>query len=93
MKNLLTYSRQFQKQKWQRFKTKDGAKGPIVREVKRAPFYRKHVNGPLGPTHTLAEVASADAAEDSHGINSSMLLARLRYGGRILLVKQVRLLC
>jgi SRSO17 transposase len=54
VKNLLIYSRQFQKQKWKRFKIKDGEKGPIVWEVKHAPFYRKH--GPAGlpgPSHTL----------------------------------------
>lgn len=54
VKNLLIYSRQFQKQKWQRFKIKDGEKGPVVWEVKHAPFYRKH--GPVGlpgPSHTL----------------------------------------
>jgi len=41
VKNLLIYSRQFQKQKWVRFKIKDGEKGPLVWEVKQAPFYRK----------------------------------------------------
>jgi len=53
VKNLLIYSRQFQKQKWKRFKIKDGEKGPVVWEVKHASFYRKHANGLPGPTHTL----------------------------------------
>ena len=53
VKNLLIYSRQFQKQKWKRFKIKDGEKGPVVWEVKHAPFYRKHTNGLPGATHTL----------------------------------------
>lgn len=54
VKNLLIYSRQFQKQKWKRFKIKDGEKGPVVWEVKHAPFYRKHgAAGLPGPTHTL----------------------------------------
>ena len=53
VRNLAIYSRVFQKQKWTRFKIKDGEKGPIVWEVKHAPFYRKHANGLPGPTHTL----------------------------------------
>jgi len=53
VKNLLLYSRQFQKQQWKRFKIKDGEKGPVVWEVKHAPFYRKHANGLPGATHTL----------------------------------------
>ncbi len=54
VRNLLVYSRQFQKQKWKRFKIKDGEKGPVVWEVKHTPFYRKHgVAGLPGPTHTL----------------------------------------
>ena len=54
VKNLLIYSRQFQKQKWKRFKIKDGEKGPVVWEVKHAPFYRKHgPTGLPGPSHTL----------------------------------------
>jgi len=54
VKNLLIYSRQFQKQKWTRFKIKDGEKGPVVWEVKHTPFYRKHGQGGLpGPSHTL----------------------------------------
>ena len=53
VKNLLIYSRQFQKQKWQRFKIKDGEKGPVVWEAKYVPFYRKHANGLPGATHTL----------------------------------------
>ena len=54
VRNLATYSRMFQKQKWQRFRIKDGEKGPVVWEVKFSHFYRKHgENGLPGPTHTL----------------------------------------
>jgi len=54
VRNLPPYSRLFQKQTWKRFKIKDGEKGPVVWEVKHAPFYRKHGPGGLpGPTHTL----------------------------------------
>lgn len=54
VRNLLTYSRVFQKQKWQRFRIKDGERGPMVWEVKCACFYRKHGQSGLpGPAHTL----------------------------------------
>lgn len=54
VQNLVTYSRAFRNQKWKRFKIKDGEKGPIVWEVKYAPFYRRHgQNGLPGPMHTL----------------------------------------
>ena len=53
-RNLLTYSRVFQKQKWQRFRIKDGERGPMVWEVKCVCFYRKHgERGLPGPAHTL----------------------------------------
>ena len=54
VRNLATYSRIFQKQKWQQFRIKDGEKGPVVWEVKFSHFYRKHGEAGLpGPTHTL----------------------------------------
>jgi SRSO17 transposase len=54
VRNLATYSRIFQKQKWQKFRIKDGEKGPIVWEVKFSHFYRKQGETSLpGPTHTL----------------------------------------
>jgi SRSO17 transposase len=54
VKNFATYSRVFQKQKWKRFKVKDGENGPMVWEIKWAPLYRKHGREGLpGPMHTL----------------------------------------
>lgn len=55
VQNLLTYSRVFQKQKWQRYHIKDGEKGPYVWEVKHSVFYRKHPaeNGLPGKAHYL----------------------------------------
>jgi len=54
VRNLATYSPVFHRHKWKRFKIKDGEKGPIVWEVKHAPFYRKHgPRGLPGATHTL----------------------------------------
>lgn len=52
--NLTTFSPAFAKQKWQRFRIKDGEKGPMVWEVKYCPFWRKHgEHGLPGPLHTL----------------------------------------
>ena len=54
VKNLAIYSPVLAKQKWQRFRIKDGEKGPMVWEVKHCPFWRKHGERRLpGPTHTL----------------------------------------
>ena len=54
VENLATYSPEFRKQKWQRYRVKDTEKGPMVWEVKVHRFYRKHGEAGLpGPTHTL----------------------------------------
>lgn len=54
VRNLATYSPVFRRQKWQKFRIKDGEKGPIVWEVKHATFYRKHgPDGLPGAAHTL----------------------------------------
>jgi hypothetical protein len=54
VQNLVTYSPVFRRQKWQRFRIKDGEKGPIVWEIKHATFYRKQgPHGLPGPAHTL----------------------------------------
>jgi hypothetical protein len=48
------YSPVFCRQKWQKFRIKDGEKGPIVWEVKHATFYRRHGSDGLpGSAHTL----------------------------------------
>jgi SRSO17 transposase len=54
VRNLAVYSPVFAKQRWQRFRIKDGEKGPIVWQVKYCRFYRKHgMDGLPGPAHTL----------------------------------------
>ncbi len=62
VRNLAVYSRVFRKQKWERFRIKDGEKGPVIWEVKHALFYRKHgqsargcltADGLPGPAHSL----------------------------------------
>jgi SRSO17 transposase len=54
VRNLLVYSRVFQKQKWEKFHVKDSENGPIVWEVKHARLYRKQGSDGLpGPVHYL----------------------------------------
>jgi hypothetical protein len=43
----------FRRQGWQRFRIRDGERGPMIWEIRRAPFYRKHGNGLPGRVHTL----------------------------------------
>jgi len=54
VENLVTYSPQFRKQKWRRYRVKDTERGPMVWEIKVHHFYRKHGEAGLpGPTHTV----------------------------------------
>lgn len=53
VRNLVTCSRVFQKQEWQPFHIKDGEKGPMVWEIKYAPFHRKRSHGLPAPVGCL----------------------------------------
>jgi SRSO17 transposase len=54
VRHLVVYSPVFRRQRWQKFRIKDGEKGPVVWEVKHAPFYRKQGRAGLpGPADTL----------------------------------------
>ena len=54
VRSLAVFSPKFYKQKWQKYKIKDGEKGPVVWEVKAIEFYRKHgKEGLPGRAHTL----------------------------------------
>ena len=54
VRHLAVYSPVFRGQKWQKFRIKDGEKGPVVWEVKHARFYRKQGRAGLpGPADTL----------------------------------------
>ena len=53
VQNLVNYSPVFRDQPWQRFHIKDSEKGPVVWEVKSAPFYRKQSNGLPSPAGCL----------------------------------------
>jgi len=79
VRNLLIYSRQFQKRKWKRFKIKDGEKGPVVWEVKHIEFYRKHGQGGLpGPSHTLIVARNVLDPDEVKYFVSNMTV---RFGG------------
>ena len=55
--NLVKYSPLLRQQPWQQFRIKEGEQGgeqgPVVWEVKHAPFYRKHADGLSGPANYL----------------------------------------
>lgn len=63
--NLARHSPALRKQKWKRFRIKDGQRGPIVWEVKHCRFYRKQ--GPDGlpaAGHTLIVARNATNPEE-----------------------------
>ncbi|MBI5722936.1 MAG: IS701 family transposase [Planctomycetes bacterium] len=63
--NLAAFSRVFARQKWQRFRIKDGQKGPMVWEVKHCNFWRKHgERGLPGLTHTLIVARNVSNPEE-----------------------------
>jgi SRSO17 transposase len=52
--DLLRHSPRLRDQPWQRFRVKDGQKGPMVWEAKRVRFYPKTAEGdPAGPIHLV----------------------------------------
>jgi SRSO17 transposase len=54
VRHLAVYSPVFRRQRWRKFRIKDGEKGPVVWEVKHASFYRKQGRAGLpGPADTL----------------------------------------
>ncbi len=75
VRNLLSYSRLFQKQSWKRFRIKDGEKGPMVWEVKYIRFFRKHrPRGLPGPAHTLIAARNVLEPEKVKYFVSNMVL-------------------
>jgi SRSO17 transposase len=80
VRNLAVYSRVFRKQKWERFRIKDGEKGPVIWEVKHALFYRKHgQDGLPGPAHSLIVARNV---LDSHEIKYFLSNLACRRTGR-----------
>ena len=53
VRNLLKHSKVFRRQKWQRFRVKDGEKGPIVWEVKHTTCYIPSKRELPSTRHTL----------------------------------------
>ena len=73
--NLCTYSPVFQKQKWQRFRIKDGEKGPVVWEVKSCRFYRKQGSDGLPrAAHTLIVARNVLQPEEVKYFVSNLLV-------------------
>jgi len=62
--NLATFSPTFAKQKWQRFRIKDGEKGPMVWEAKRIELWIKDEHKlPVGPYHLVIARPVLNTAE------------------------------
>jgi SRSO17 transposase len=59
VQDLVRHSPVFRRQGWQRFRIRDGERGPMIWEVQRAPFYRKHRDGLPGRMHTLIVAQNA----------------------------------
>lgn len=49
VEHLFLWNPALKKQEWQRFRVKDGEKGPIIWEVKHVPFYLQGPDGLPGP--------------------------------------------
>lgn len=75
VRKLVTYSRIFQRQKWRRFRIKDGEKGPIVWEVKHAPFWRKRQDGLPAQAGTLIVARNVFTGEIKYFV-SNMAVGR-----------------
>jgi len=54
VRNILTYSPVLRKVPWERFRVKDGEKGPMIWEAKRIELWIKDEHGlPVGPYHLV----------------------------------------
>ena len=54
VRNILTWSPVLRQVPWERYRVKDGTKGPMVWEAKRVPFWIKDENGlPSRPHHLI----------------------------------------
>lgn len=75
VRNLAVHSPKFYKQKWRKFKIKDGEKGPVVWEVKMTTFYRKQgpVDLPSRP-HTLLVARNALDTKEVKYFLSNMIV-------------------
>ena len=77
VENLVRHSPLLGRQKWQRFRVKDGENGPMVWEVKASRFYRKHgAAGLPGPTHTLLAARNVLAPQEIKYFVSNLAAGR-----------------
>ena len=54
LEDLVRHKKVFTKQSWQRWRVKDGQKGPLVWEVKQASIWVRDEDGlPIGPWHLI----------------------------------------
>ena len=59
VRNILTWSPVMRSIPWERYRVKDGTKGPMVWEAKRIPFWIKDENGLPSRTHHLIVARNA----------------------------------
>lgn len=88
VQNLVRYSRVFTQQPWMPWRVRDGERGPMVWEVKHAPFYRKHSDGLPGRMHYLIVARNVLNTEEvkyfvANGVpgRKGVTLGRLLKGG------------
>lgn len=76
--DLLRHSPRLQDQPWQRFRVKDGQKGPLVWEAKRVRFYPKTAEGdPAPPVHLVVARNALDRAEVKYFLSNAPTTTRL----------------
>ena len=76
--DLLRYSPRLRDQPWQRFRIKDGQKGPMVWEAKRVTFYPKTAEGdPAQPGHLVVARNALDRAEVKYFVSNAPAGTRL----------------
>lgn len=64
VRNILVHSPVLRRIRWEKFHVKDGAKGPMVWEARRIPFWIKDENGlPSRPHHLLVARNALDPQE------------------------------
>jgi SRSO17 transposase len=72
VEDLVRYKKVFTEQPWQRWRVKDGEKGPIVWEVKHARIWVKDENGlPSGPWHLIVCRNALDPTEVKYFISNA----------------------
>ena len=73
VKNLCRYSPAMRDQAWETFHVKDGTKGPIVWEVKAAPFYLKRDGLPSLPHWLVIARNALDPSEVKYFVSNAPL--------------------